>query len=211
MKCGTSRGARIQYVSGCLLGRVGVEQLDPMLKILIADDHAIVRRGLRDILREAAEPATVGEAGTGLEALEKAQSEAWDVIVLDITMPDMSGLEVLKRLKKAQPALQVLMLSMHSSEQYVQSSLKAGAAGYLSKESAPEELIIALHAILAGKRYLSRSLAERVKLVVCSVSSARNSLRVRQVGGSVGHPPHQERSHARSQTQAGQVETKRCH
>jgi len=135
-----------------------------MLKILIADDHAIVRSGLRDILREAAEPATVGEAGTGLEALAKAQSEAWDVVVLDITMPDISGLEVLKRLKKAQPALPVLMLSMHSSEQYVHSSLKAGAAGYLSKESAPEELIIALHAILAGKRYLSRSLAERIKL-----------------------------------------------
>ena len=136
-----------------------------MLKILIADDHAIVRRGLKDILREAAEPATVGEAGTGLEALEKAQSEAWDVVVLDITMPDMSGLEVLKRLKKAQPDLQVLMLSMHSSEQYVHRSLKAGASGYLSKESVPEELIIALHAILAGKRYLSRSLAERIKLV----------------------------------------------
>ena len=135
-----------------------------MLKILIADDHAIVRKGLRDILREAAEPATVGEAGTGLEALEKAQSDAWDVVVLDITMPDISGLEVLKRLKKAQPALQVLMLSMHSSEQYVHSSLKAGAAGYLSKESALEELIIALYAILAGKRYLSRSLAERIKL-----------------------------------------------
>ena len=135
-----------------------------MLKILIADDHAIVRRGLRDILREADEPARVDEAGTGQEALQKAQAEAWDVVVLDITMPDMSGLEVLKRLKGARPEQRVIMLSMHLSEPYVYSSLKAGASGYLSKESAPEELVTALHAVLQGKRYVSRSLAGRINL-----------------------------------------------
>ncbi len=137
---------------------------NPMLKILIADDHAIVRRGLKDILREAAEPAMVGEAANGQETLQKAQSETWDVIVLDITMPDMSGIEVLKRLKKTQPDLPILMLSMHSGEQYVNSSLKAGASGYLSKESAPEELIAALRAIQEGRRYLSRSLTSKIRL-----------------------------------------------
>lgn len=135
-----------------------------MLKILIADDHAIVRRGLKDILREADEPARVDEAGTGKEALEKAQADDWDVIVLDITMPDMSGLEVLRRVKAFKPDQRIIMLSMHMSEPYVYSSLKAGASGYLSKESAPEELMTALHTILSGKRYLSKSLAGHIKL-----------------------------------------------
>jgi len=135
-----------------------------MLKILIADDHAIVRRGLKDILREADEPASVDEAGSGQEALEKAQAADWDVIVLDITMPDMSGLEVLRRIRSLKPQQRIIMLSMHMSEPYVYSSLKAGASGYLSKESAPEELLTALHSILQGKRYLSRSLAGHIKL-----------------------------------------------
>jgi two-component system, NarL family, invasion response regulator UvrY len=135
-----------------------------MLKILIADDHAIVRRGLKDILREADEPASVDEAGSGQEALEKAQAADWDVIVLDITMPDMSGLEVLRRIRALKPQQRIIMLSMHMSEPYVYSSLKAGASGYLSKESAPEELLTALHSILQGKRYLSRSLAGHIKL-----------------------------------------------
>jgi DNA-binding NarL/FixJ family response regulator len=142
--------------------RFGVAE--PILKILIADDHAIVRKGLKDILREAAEPATVEEAGSGREALEKALGDSWDVVVLDITMPDMSGLEVLRKLRRARPDLAVLMLSMHSDEQYVRSSLKAGAAGYLSKESAPEELITALHTILAGRRYVSRMLMDKSQL-----------------------------------------------
>jgi two-component system, NarL family, invasion response regulator UvrY len=128
------------------------------LKILIADDHAIVRKGLKDILREADEPASVAEAGTGAEALDKAKAEAWDVVVLDITLPDINGLEVLRRLKEMNPNLPVVMLSMHSSQQYVRNSLKAGASGYLSKESAPDELITALHSVLNGKQYLSESL-----------------------------------------------------
>src|SRR5258706_16317341 len=135
-----------------------------MLKILIADDHAIVRRGLKDILREADEPARVDEAGSGQEALEKAQAEDWDVIVLDITMPDMSGLEVLRRVKSLKTKQPIIMLSMHLSEPYIYSSLKAGASGYLNKESSPEELLTALHIILQGKRYLSRSLAGHIKL-----------------------------------------------
>ena len=132
-----------------------------MLRVLIADDHAIVRKGLRDILREAAEEALVGEASNGLEALELARGEPWDVVVLDITMPGASGLAVLKQLKRDRPHMPVLMLSMHSGELYVNGSLKAGASGYLSKESAPEELLTAIRSVLAGETYISQSLRQR--------------------------------------------------
>jgi two-component system invasion response regulator UvrY len=129
-----------------------------MLRVLIADDHAIVRKGLRDILREASQDALVGEASNGLEALDLARSEPWDVVVLDITMPGASGLAVLKQLKRDRPKLPVLMLSMHSGDLYVNGSLKAGASGYLSKESAPEELLSAIRSVLAGDVYVSQSL-----------------------------------------------------
>ena len=132
-----------------------------MLKVLIADDHAIVRKGLRDILREASEEALVGEASNGLEALELARGQPWDVVVLDITMPGASGLAVLKQLKRDRPELPVLMLSMHSGELYVNGSLRAGASGYLNKESAPEELLTAIRSVMAGGTYVSRSLRER--------------------------------------------------
>ena len=132
-----------------------------MLRVLIADDHAIVRKGLRDILREASQTAVVGEASNGQEALALARSQPWDVMVLDITMPGMSGLAVLNKIRAEVPRLPVLMLSMHSGEHYVEGSLKAGASGYLSKESAPEELVTAIQAVMAGKRYVSQSLAGR--------------------------------------------------
>src|SRR5712692_7377899 len=135
-----------------------------MLRVLIADDHAIVRKGLRDILREAADEALVGEASNALEALELARGEPWDVVVLDITMPGASGLAVLKQLKRDRPHMPVLMLSMHSGELYVNGSLKAGASGYLSKESAPEELLTAIRAVLAGETYVSQSLRDRRSL-----------------------------------------------
>lgn len=129
-----------------------------MLRVLIADDHAIVRKGLRDILRGAAEEALVGEASNGLEALKLAREAPWDVVVLDITMPGASGLAVLKQLKRDRPEMPVLMLSMHSGELYVDGSLRAGASGYLSKESAPEELLTAIRSVLAGETYVSQSL-----------------------------------------------------
>ncbi len=132
-----------------------------MLRVLIADDHAIVRKGLRDILREASEDALVGEASNGLEALELARAQPWDVVVLDITMPGASGLAVLKQLKQERPQLPVLILSMHTGDLYVNGSLKAGAAGYLTKETAPEELLSAIWAVLAGETYVSRSQPER--------------------------------------------------
>src|SRR5689334_17504139 len=105
-----------------------------MLKILIADDHAIVRKGLREILREESEQTVVGEASNGAEALAQVRANQWDVVVLDITMPGQNGLEVLRLLKQSHPNLPVLMLSMHSGVHYVTGSLKAGASGYLNKE-----------------------------------------------------------------------------
>jgi two-component system invasion response regulator UvrY len=135
-----------------------------MLKVLIADDHAIVRKGLREILREASEQTTVGEASNGDEALARVAEEDWDVVVLDITMPGLNGLEVLKRLKRTHPHLPVLMLSMHSGYHYVMGSLKSGASGYLNKETAPEELITAIRTAINGGTYVSRSLAEGLDL-----------------------------------------------
>jgi DNA-binding NarL/FixJ family response regulator len=129
-----------------------------MLRVLIADDHAIVRKGLREILREAAEETTVGEASNGAEALAQVRANQWDVVVLDITMPGQNGLEVLRLLKQGHPDLPVLMLSMHSGHHYINGSLKAGASGYLNKETAPEELINAIRTALDGGIYISRSL-----------------------------------------------------
>ena len=135
-----------------------------MLRVLIADDHAIVRKGLREILREASELTTVGEASNGDEALARVSSEPWDVVVLDITMPGQNGLEVLKQLKRSHPQLPVLMLSMHSGYHYVMGSLKAGASGYLNKETAPEELVAAIRKAIDGGVYVSRSLSEALAL-----------------------------------------------
>ena len=128
-----------------------------MLKVLIADDHAIVRKGLKEILRERPEPTEVGEAGDGPSVLSMI-SDGWDVLVLDISMPRLSGLDVLREIKRAHPDLPVLMLSMHSAPLYIQQSLKLGASGYLSKESAPEELLQAIDAVRGGGIYISRGL-----------------------------------------------------
>jgi DNA-binding NarL/FixJ family response regulator len=131
-----------------------------VLRVLIADDHAIVRRGLKDILNEAALPAIVGEAQNGLEAIERALAEEWDVILLDITMPGLNGLDVLKRVRQARPDQCVVMLSMHASPHYVRGALNAGAAGYLTKETAPDELVSAINTVLAGKTYLANDLED---------------------------------------------------
>ena len=130
-----------------------------MLKVLVADDHFRVRQGLRDILEEGPEKMAVGEAKTGHETLAQARAEHWDVVVLDINLPDQSGLEVLRALKQERPALPVLLLSMHPAAQYLKGSLKAGAAGFLSKETAPDELKAAINTVLAGGVYVSRALA----------------------------------------------------
>lgn len=129
------------------------------IRVLIADDHAIVRKGLRDILSEAHIAAAIEEAQDGHEALAKGLAGGWDIVVLDITMPGPHGLEVLRQLKQARPELCVLILSMHADPQYIRSALRAGAAGYVAKETAAEELVTAVNTVLAGGTYLAEGLA----------------------------------------------------
>ncbi len=133
-----------------------------MLKILIVDDHAIVRQGLKQVLSEEFESATLGEASTAQGMLDAFQEQEWDAVVLDINLPDRSGLEVLKEMKGLRPALPVLMLSIHPEEQYAVRALRTGASGYLTKESAPEELVAAMRKVMGGGKYVSSSLAERL-------------------------------------------------
>jgi two-component system, NarL family, invasion response regulator UvrY len=133
-----------------------------MIRVLIADDHAIVRRGLRQILQELPDVDGIDEAANGQEVLARVRKNAYDLVLLDISMPGNSGLDVLKQIKFERPKLPVLMLSMHPEEQYAVRALKAGASGYLTKESAPEQLINALTKILQGGKYVSEVLAEHI-------------------------------------------------
>ena len=133
-----------------------------MIRVLIADDHAVVRQGLKQILGGASGMMAAGEATNGQEALAMVRAEKWDVVVLDISMPDRSGLDVLKELKAERPNLPVLILSMYAEEQYAMRVLKAGASGYLSKESTADELVKAIAKVVAGGRYVSPSLAEKL-------------------------------------------------
>ena len=130
------------------------------MRILIADDHAVVRQGLTNILLRAYPHAVCGEARNATELLQSLRAEQWDVVILDINMPGRSGLEVLKDLKQERPELPVLVLSMHPEDQYAVRTLKAGASGYLNKDCAPDELANAVMRILEGRRYISPALAE---------------------------------------------------
>jgi DNA-binding NarL/FixJ family response regulator len=136
------------------------------MRILIADDHAVVRQGMKQILAGAFKRSVFGEAANSQEALESVWKEPWDIVVLDLTMPGRSGLEVLKEIKRARPKLPVLILSMHPEDQFAVRLLKAGASGYLTKESAPEELVGAVKKAIAGGRYVSTSLAEKLALLI---------------------------------------------
>lgn len=134
------------------------------LNILIADDHAVVRQGLKLILAEAFKKATFGEAQNAQELLDLLRSGIWNAIILDMSMPGTSGIDLLKQIKHEHPELPVLILSMHSEDQYAVRTLKAGAAGYLTKESASEELVNAIHKILRGGKYINASVAEKLVL-----------------------------------------------
>ena len=129
-------------------------------RILVADDHPIVRAGLVNIINSDPDVCVAAEASTCRETLEKVRSESYDLLVLDITMPDGSGLDVLKEVARTQPKLAVLMLSIHPGEQYAIRTLKAGAWGYLTKNSAPDELVDAVKTIIRGRKYISPGLAE---------------------------------------------------
>jgi two-component system invasion response regulator UvrY len=139
-----------------------------VLRILIADDHPIFRRGLRQIIEETPGLGTVDEAADGAEALGKAKTGGYDLVLLDVAMPLKDGIEVLTQLKRIDPGLPVLVLSMHPEEQYAVRAVRAGASGYLTKESAPDELVTAIKKVSQGGKYVSASLAERL---VCLVQS----------------------------------------
>jgi two-component system invasion response regulator UvrY len=133
-----------------------------MIRVLVADDHAIVRRGLKLILQEEFHNIQFGEASDGQQALNLAWKQEWDIVILDITLPGRSGLDVLKELKQIRPKLPVLVLSMHPEDQFAVRTLKAGASGYMTKENVAEELVKAIRKVLAGGKYVSVSLAEEL-------------------------------------------------
>lgn len=134
-----------------------------MYRILLVDDHAIVREGIHSILkRDLTHPILCDEAATTQEAERKLAIEKYDLVLLDVSMPGMSGLDFLTKLHREQPALQVLVISMHSEEQYAMTALSLGAVGYLTKESAPAELVLAVNKILGGGRYISSSFADQL-------------------------------------------------
>jgi len=135
-----------------------------MFRFLIADDHPILRRGLKEILVREFKEAECGEAGNAPQVLDLVRKQEWDLVILDVSMPGRSGLDALGDLKKAQPQLPVLLLSMHPEKQLGKRALKAGASGYMNKEAAPEELIRAVRKILAGGVYVSPVLAENLAL-----------------------------------------------
>lgn len=132
------------------------------MNILIADDHAIVRKGLIQLLREEYPFAQISEAADSAEVFEKLKGKVWDIILLDISMPGRSGVETLKQMRSEGIKAPVLMLSMHPEEQYAIRVLKAGASGFLNKESATEELIAAVRKVLSGRKYITASLAEKL-------------------------------------------------
>lgn len=132
------------------------------IKVLIADDHAIVREGLKQILADTKDIAVAGDAENGHDALKLIRAAECDVLLLDISMPDRSGIDVLKQVRKEAPKLAVLMLSMHREDQYAIRSLKAGAAGYLNKQSAPAELVDAIRVVASGRKYVSAALAQEL-------------------------------------------------
>jgi DNA-binding NarL/FixJ family response regulator len=147
-----------------------------MARVLVADDHAVVRRGVLQILEEAPDRVTADEASTGHEVLQAVRERDYDVVLLDIALPDSNGLEVLKQLQSLKPDLNVLILSIYPEKQYAVRALKAGAAGYLTKDSAPDELIAAIRTVARGGKYITLSLAEKL---------------ADEVGGEVEKPAHE--------------------
>ncbi|MEO6062318.1 MAG: response regulator transcription factor [Thermoflexales bacterium] len=135
-----------------------------MLKILLADDHAVVRQGVKQILAEAFPQAIFGEAQNAPELLALVGGGRWDIVVLDLAMPGGNGLEALKRIKHDHPQLPVLILSMYPEDQYAVRTIRAGSAGYLNKESAPEELVQAIRKVLHGGKYISTAVADELVL-----------------------------------------------
>lgn len=134
--------------------------MSKQINVLIADDHAILRAGLRQVLSETEDIHVIAEAGTANDAIKLCRSHQPDIMLLDITLPDRSGIEALQYIKKDNPQISVLMLSMHREDQYALRALKAGASGYLCKQSASDELVDAIRLVAKGKKYISEAVAE---------------------------------------------------
>ena len=143
-----------------------------MLRILIADDHTVVRKGLRQILLDEFPTAQIQEVADAEELVKEVMNAKWDVVVSDLSMPGRSGLDALQQIKLSHPDLPVLILSIHPEEQYALRALKSGASGYLSKDTAPDELVKAVQKVLLGKKYISQSIAEKL----ASTFSSDNAL-----------------------------------
>jgi DNA-binding NarL/FixJ family response regulator len=137
-----------------------------MIRVLIADDHTVVRRGLRQILLEGFPTAQIEEVPDAEELIKRVMQAEWDVVISDLSMPGRSGLEALQQIKQVQPKLPVLILSIHPEEQYAIRVLKAGASGYLSKDSAPDQLVNAVQRVLLGKKYITDTIAEKLASVL---------------------------------------------
>lgn len=133
-----------------------------MIKVLVADDHALIRKGLKQILDDTEDMRVTGEAESGMQAIHMLQEGDYDLVLLDISLPDKNGVEVLKQIRASYPQLPVLMLSMHAEEQYAVRSMKSGASGYLNKQSAPVQLVAAIRQVATGKKYISTELAEQL-------------------------------------------------
>ena len=147
-----------------------------MIKVLLADDHSIVRAGLRRIVEESGDMEVVAEADDGREAIQLVQKTDPDVAVVDISMPGLDGLEVISRLQSLKPELPILVLTMHEEGQYVVRTIQAGAKGYLTKQSAPEQLVKAIRKIYDGKRYITDEAAESLALRVAKGSDGKSPL-----------------------------------
>ena len=143
-----------------------------MIRVLLADDHAMVRSGLKEILADTGDISVTGEATNGHEVLAQVRAHEFDVAVLDMTMPGRSGIELIRQVKEARPKLRVLVLTMHKEEQYAVRALRAGASGYLTKESAADQLVAAIRRIAAGGAHVSPETAERLALDASRASDA---------------------------------------
>ncbi len=155
------------------------------IRVLIADDHAIVREGLKQIISDSGHISVAAEAENAQQAIQKVREGGFDVLLLDISMPDRNGIDVLKQVKKEFPSLPVLMLTMHREDQYAIRAMKAGASGYLTKQSAPSELVNALQMVAAGRKYITPALAEEL---------------ANQIGDDSGKPLHDALSDREFQT-----------
>ncbi len=133
-----------------------------MISILVVDDHALIRKGLKMLLEDTPDIRITGEADTGMQAISMVRAHRFDLVLLDLSLPDKPGIDVLRQLKAEHPDIKVIVLSMHPEDQYGMRTLKAGALGYLNKQSAPEMLVGAVRQVVGGKRYISEAMAEQL-------------------------------------------------